>query len=90
MSLRGQSPRTGKGNDSMESLLRDLDLRISALERSYIGTISNDGLGVTAVADNTQLPLDPNPGDRALDIGTGTTYTADAGGVWQLGGTPIP
>ena len=83
--IRGDSPRMGHGNDTLEGLLRDYDLRISMLERAYIGSVTVEG--VTAVADATQLPDEPNPNDRALDLGTGQVYTADAAGVWQLGGT---
>ena len=82
---REDSPRLGQGVDSLENLLRDLDIRLTMLEGNYIGTITD--IGVTAVIDNTQLPPEPFLGDRALDLGTNQVYTADAGGNWVLGGT---
>lgn len=102
MSSHNRSPRVAPGVQDMALYLRDLEHRLAMIEQKPprrltpraatavvpLGKhVTHLALAVTVVADDASRPTSPRPGDRTMALDSGTVYTADANGVWQVGGT---
>ena len=85
MTAYATSPRLGYGNETLSGQLKDLDARLIAQERKYIG--AKRVQAVLCVKDQRDLPVPAAPGDVARVMSTGTVMTADAQGQWKAGGT---